>query len=296
MSRARWGLGPMAALALWACGDSTPPIPLAIPTFVVVGDSGGFSKLYRVENGVETQLTTPTGSDFDPQSSAGRLVYTSTRDGNSEVYVSDTLATVSRRVTNSGAEDAHPALSPDGSTIVFVSNRSGAPRLWSVPAPSLDATSFDAPTALATGSSTEIPEGAPAWSPDGSTLAFSSTRTGTSQIFTMPVTGGAPVELTTESGGAFSPTWSSDGNTIYYLSATGIVHLRRIKSIGGSATNYASDSLALDAASCNSMVCIAAENPAGAGGSILAFPAKGGRGQAIIERTHNERQVAILVP
>jgi hypothetical protein len=44
------------------------------------------------------------------------------------------------------------------------------------------------------------------------------------------------------------------------------------------------------------MVCIAAENPAGAGGSILAFPAKGGKGQAIIERTHNERQVAILVP
>jgi WD40 repeat protein len=296
MSRVRWGLGPMAVLALWACGDPTPPMPLAIPTFVVVGDSGGFSKLYRVENGLETQLTTPTGSDFDPQSSAGRLVYTSTRDGNSEVYISDTLTTVSRRVTNSGAEDAHPALSPDGSTIVFVSNRSGAPRLWSVPTPTLDASVFDAPTALATGSSTEIPEGAPAWSPDGSTLAFSSTRTGTSQIFTMLVTGGAPVELTTESGGAFSPTWSSDGNAIYYLSATGVVHLRRVKSTGGSATNYASDSLALDAASCNSTVCIAAENPAGAGGSILAFPAKGGRSQAIFERTHNERQVAILVP
>lgn len=296
MSRSLRARGLLGALALWACSDSTRPIPLAIPTFVVVGDSGGYSRLYRVENGVETQLPTAAGSDFDPGGSAGRLVYASTRDGNSEIYIADTLATVSRRVTNSGAEDAHPTLSPDGSTIVFVSNRSGAPRLWSVSAPALDATVFDAPTAIETGSSTAVPEGAPAWSPDGSTLAFSSTRSGTSQIFTMPASGGAPVALTAESGGAFSPTWSSDGNTIYYLSATGIVHLRRIKRTGGSATNYASDSLDLDAASCNSAVCIAAENPAGAEGSILAFPARGGRSQAIIERRHNERQVAILVP
>ena len=179
---------------------------------------------------------------------------------------------------------------------MFVSNRSGAPRLWTVPAPALDATSFDAPVAIATGSATEIPEGAPAWSPDGSTLAFSSARSGTSQIFTMPAVGGTAVELTTEAGGAFSPAWSGDGQTIYYLSATGTVHLRRIQSTGGSAVDFESDSLDLDAPSCNSIVCIAAENPAGDRGSILAFPAAGGKGQAIIPRPHNERQVAILVP
>jgi WD40 repeat protein len=179
---------------------------------------------------------------------------------------------------------------------VFVSNRSGAPRLWSVPAPALDATAFDAPSALETGSATEIPEGAPAWSPDGSTLAFSSARSGTSQIFTMPAAGGSAVELTTEAGGAFSPVWSADGHSIYYLSATGTLHLRRIKSMGGSAADFASDSLDLDAASCNSTVCIVAEDPGGDRGSVLAFPAAGGKGQVIIPRTHNERQAAILVP
>jgi WD40 repeat protein len=177
-----------------------------------------------------------------------------------------------------------------------VSNRSGTPRLWSVPAPTLDATTFDAPVALATGSATEIPEGAPAWSPDGTTLAFSSARSGTSQIFTMPAAGGDAVELTTEAGGAFSPAWSGDGRTIYYLSATGTLHLRRIPSTGGSAADFASDSLDLDAASCNSTLCIAAENPAGDRGSVLAFPVAGGKGQAIIRRAHNERQAAILVP
>jgi WD40 repeat protein len=286
----------VAGIALSGCSDSTKPAPLLIPPFIVVGDSAGVSHLYRVQDSVETQLSGGAWSDFDPGRAAGRLVFTSNRDGNSEVYIADTLAAVSRRVTNSTAEDAKAALSPDGSTIVFVSNRSGAPRLWSVPAPALNAAVFDAPVALETGSATEIPEGAPAWSPDGSTLAFSSARSGTSQIFTISGAGGNAVELTVESGGAFSPAWSEDGQTIYYSSASGTVHLRRIKSAGGSAVDFESDSLDLDAASCNSSVCIAAENPGGNRGSILAFPATGGRGQAIIPRTHNERQAVILVP
>jgi Tol biopolymer transport system component len=296
MRRERWMWSMAAGVALSGCSDSTAAVPLVIPSFVVVGDTGGISQLYRVQDGVETRLSTTTGNDLDPMSAAGRIVLTTDRDGNAEVYIEDTTATVSRRVTNSGAADAQPSLSPDGSTIIFVSNRSGAPRLWSVPAPALDATAFDAPTALVTGSATEIPEGAPAWNPAGTTLAFSSARSGTSQIFTMPAAGGSAVELTTEAGGAFNPVWSGDGSTIYYLSATGTTHLRRIQSSGGSATDFESDSLDLDAASCNATVCIAAENPAGGRGSVLAFPVKGGKGQAIIARTHNERQAAILVP
>ena len=104
------------------------------------------------------------------------------------------------------------------------------------------------------------------------------------------------MELTTEAGGAFSPAWSADGQTIYYLSATGTLHLRRIRSSGGSAADFASDSLDLDAASCNSTLCIAAENPVGDRGSVLAFPVAGGKGQVIIPRAHSERQAAILVP
>ena len=291
--RCLWSMA--AGITLAACGDSTQPVPLEIPSFLVVGDSGSVSHLYRVQDSVETQLTGGPWSDFDPAGAAGRIVFTSNRDGNSEVYISDTLSTVSRRITNSSAEDAHPSLSPDGSTVVFVSNRSGAPRLWSVPAPALDATAFDVPVALATGSAPEIPEGGPAWSPDGSTLAFSSARSGTTQIFTMPAGGGDAVELTTDAGGAFSPAWSGDGQTIYYLSAAGAVHLRRIKSTGGAAEDLTPDSLDIDAPSCNSTVCIAAENPAGDRGSILAFPVGGGKGQAILPRTHNERQATILV-
>jgi len=262
----------------------------------VVGDDGGFAQIFRVEDSAVLKLSTTESNDADPRSSAGRIVFSSDRDGNSEVYIADTAMIVSRRVTSSGATNNHPVLNPAGTTIVFVSDRSGAPRLWTVPAPALDATVFDAPTALETGSASVTPESAPAWSPDGGTIAFSSTRTGRSEIFTVPAAGGTAVQLTNELGGAFNPAWSADGSTIYYTSTIGTLHLRKVKLSGGSATDFASDSLDLDAASCNATLCLAAEDPAGSRGSILAFPVKGGNPVVVLARTRNEREAVILVP
>ncbi|MBA2684953.1 MAG: PD40 domain-containing protein [Gemmatimonadaceae bacterium] len=293
--RARALCGVAAGLAIAGCGDSTSAKPLVVPAFVVVGDTAGTAQLYRVEGGVITRLSTTAGNDVDPKSAAGRIVFSTDRDANYEVYI-DITATVSRRVTNTVAQDDHPALSPDGATIVFVSNRSGTPRLWTVPAPALDATTFDAPTALVTGSDTAIPEGLPAWSPDGTTLAFNSTRGGTSQIYTMAAAGGTAVQVTNEVGGAFDPAWSADGATIVYTSATGTLHLRQVKLSTSTASDFATDSLDLAAATCDANVCVAAEDPSGTRGSILAFPPKGGRGEVVIARTRNEREPAILVP
>lgn len=286
-----------AGAVLAGCSDATSAAkPLVIPAFVVVGDTAGTAQLYRVEGGVVTRLSTTAGNDIDPMSAAGRIVFSTDRDANYEVYIEDISATVSRRVTNSGGQDDQPALSPDGSTILFVSNRSGTPRLWSVPAPALDAVAFDTPVALSTGSDSAIPEGAPAWSPDGTTLAFSSARTGTSQIFTMPAAGGSAVQVTNEVAGAFNPAWSADGSTIVFTSATGTLHLRKVRLSNGSSSDFATDSLDLAQASCNADACVAAEDPSGTRGSLVAFPAKGGKGEAIVARTRNEREAAILVP
>jgi Tol biopolymer transport system component len=299
-SRGRGRVRAIRALAtgvvIAGCSDATAAKPLVVPAFVVVGDTAGTAQLYRVEGGLVTKLSTTAGNDVDPMSAAGRIVFSTDRDANYEVYIEDIGATVSRRVTNSGGQDDRPALSPNGSTIVFVSNRSGTPRLWSVPAPALDATTFDAPTALSTGSNTAVPEGAPAWSPDGTRLAFSSDRTGTSQIFTMDAAGGEAAQVTNDVAGAFDPAWSADGTTIVFTSAAGTLHLRQVKLSSGSSSDFATDSLDLAQASCDANVCIAAEDPTGTRGSILAFPAKGGKGEAIVARTRNEREPAILVP
>ena len=57
------------------------------------------------------------------------------------------------------------------------------------------------------------------WSPDGKTLAFESTRSGTSQIWLVGVEGGEPRQLTSLSTGASNPTWSPDGKLIAFVSA-----------------------------------------------------------------------------
>lgn len=54
----------------------------------------------------------------------------------------------------------------------------------------------------------EAKTSAPAWSPDGSHIAFVSTRTGKPQIFVLAKTGGEARQITHCKHGATSPVWS----------------------------------------------------------------------------------------
>jgi Tol biopolymer transport system component len=58
----------------------------------------------------------------------------------------------------------------------------------------------------------------PAWSPDGTRLAFVSTRAGAPQVFVLDFGGGDPRKLTSVERGASSPMWSPDGTKIVYSS------------------------------------------------------------------------------
>jgi len=63
----------------------------------------------------------------------------------------------------------------------------------------------------------------PAWSPDGTTVAFTSARhpdwdRGTANdVFTIPAGGGEPRRITATDGGHLAPVWSPDGGRIAYL-------------------------------------------------------------------------------
>jgi TolB protein len=56
------------------------------------------------------------------------------------------------------------------------------------------------------------------WSPDGKTLAFTGQRNGEFDIYTIPVTGGAEIRLTTAKGLDDGPEYSPDGKYIYFNS------------------------------------------------------------------------------
>lgn len=94
-----------------------------------------------------------------------------------------------------------PALSPDGKQIAF----SWAGDLWTSRARGGNAKRITTHPAYETG---------PAYSPDGTRLAFTSNRTGQDQVFVMPAVGGIPRQITFHSEGSRVVEWYPDGKSV----------------------------------------------------------------------------------
>jgi Tol biopolymer transport system component len=110
--------------------------------------------------------------------------------------------------------DTSAAFSPDGTRIAFISQRGGATReVWLANA---DGTGQ---TPLTVGPGTY--QGSPAWAPDGKWLAFDSQSSdaATWQIWVVESSGGGTARrITNLPQGAIVPSWSSDGQSIYFSS------------------------------------------------------------------------------
>src|SRR3989449_6863267 len=63
-------------------------------------------------------------------------------------------------------------------------------------------------------------DGAPRWSPDGSTLPFLRPQDGRAQLYLLPLGGGEAQQLTDLPKGASAAAWSPDGKTIAFTSTT----------------------------------------------------------------------------
>jgi Tol biopolymer transport system component len=133
------------------------------------------------------------------------------------------------QVTQGPYTDRQPAYSPDGRTIVFVSDRSGNRDLWR----------FARDTGeLRRLTDHEAIDWDPALSADGERLVFSSNRSGRFQIWVAEADGGSPQRLT-DVENAQNPTWTADGEWIVYTrqdSAAGENGLWKIRSDGSEAT------------------------------------------------------------
>ena len=142
-----------------------------------------------------------------------QIVFTSERDGNSEIYVMDANGKSIKRLTHHPLSDTQAVWSPDGTRIAFVSNRNGG----NIQIFIMDSNGRN-PTRLTDG----VWDRYPTWSPDGSKIAFAAfPEEFNPEIFVMDADGGNQTRLTNQIGLDDAPSWSPDGQRIAFVSRRG---------------------------------------------------------------------------
>jgi eukaryotic-like serine/threonine-protein kinase len=202
------------------------------------------SNLWRIElSGSRGQASPPTEfvsstrNEDNPQFSADgrKIVFTSDRSGNFEIWLCNSDGSHAVPVTSMGGPPAGmPRWSPDGERIAFDANPDGNWDIFVV------AASGGKPRQLTNQPSSEA---IPSWSHDGKWIYFCS-QTGQFQVWKVPAEGGKAVQVTRKGGlVAFE---SPDGRFVYYTkSEEGTEGLWRMPVEGGEETQVIDRVIAL---------------------------------------------------
>lgn len=139
-----------------------------------------------------------------------RIAFTSSRDGNPEIYVMNFDGSGVQRVTNHPNIDVTPTWSPTGSQLAFVSDRSGSPQIYIV---NVDGTGLVKITS-------ESACDRPTWSPaPWNEIAYSSRLGGGNIIRVYDLKTQTSRALTDDIGNNESPTFAPNGRHVAFVSS-----------------------------------------------------------------------------
>ncbi|MGH6761323.1 MAG: Tol-Pal system beta propeller repeat protein TolB [Phyllobacterium sp.] len=128
-------------------------------------------------------------------------------DGSANIYAMDLRSRTTTRLTSTAAIDTSASFSPDGTQIVFESDRGGRPQIYKMGADGSN------PTRISFGDGSYS---TPVWSPRGDMIAFTKQSGGQFSIGVMKTDGSGERILTTGFHNE-GPTWAPNGRVLMFF-------------------------------------------------------------------------------
>ena len=149
-----------------------------------------------------------------PQAGNSKIVFTSNRDGCTQIYVMNSDGSGLVRLTNNTSNDDNPRWSPNGGKILFQSDRdNSATGYRDIYVMNADGSGQTRLTSDANDDSAAV------WSPNGTKIAFQSARNGVNyQVYVMNADGSGQINISNSTANDGQPSWSPDATRIAFAS------------------------------------------------------------------------------
>jgi TolB protein len=204
-----------------------PPRPgYSSSSLVYVSYQIGQPKIYAasLKNGIGHRLVNLRGNQLMPAISLQRdkVAFISDVAGHPDLFIQSfspetgAVGKPQQVYASRHGVQGSPAFSPDGKKIAFVSNKDGSTRIYMMPIPAPGAPLKELKPRLITHQSRE--SSAPAWSSDGSKLAYCALTQGVRQIWIYDFKRDQEQQLTQGPGNKENPTWAPNSEHLVFNS------------------------------------------------------------------------------
>ena len=203
-----------------AASDGRPDVASGGAGIVFESDRSGAYRLWVMSASGVSRLTSSSAEERDPSWGGGQIVAYARKSGSSQGYeiwrVFDNGSTETQ-LTGGAWDDEQPAVSPDGSYILYRRDTGGAGDIWVMNANGTNQTQLTVNAA---------DDGKPAWSADGSKIVWATNRDGNYEVYSADFDSGAftisaLTNLTGNAANDVMPAWASDNSRILFASDRG---------------------------------------------------------------------------